>query len=349
MTRILLVDDSPFVLDELSRIAGEDGGFKVAGRARNGAAALEMADRLRPDLVSLDVDMPLLNGLATLKQLMTRRPVPIVMLSALTGAVSPMTFECLRLGAVDVLEKPGGHDGRDLALQRAEILRRLRGAASVDPRTVRLGRMKRTAPRRPAAPGARPRSVVVVSGGRAALGPLVTLLNAFPAGSGGALLARLDVPASVATAFAEYASRFSALRIEAQPEGAALRPDTAYLLPASSTALVVAERTGPALRTAGLQAGGDPALAVECLFESAAGEFGAATTAVVLAGAARGTVEGLRHVASRGGAVVAQSPASASDGQALRRAVEAGLVRPSRGLEELAGAAMARLSSGGRA
>lgn len=344
MTSLLLVDDSPFVLDELSRIAGGDGGFTVAGRARNGAAALEMAERLRPDLISLDVDMPLLNGLATLKQLMTRRPVPTVMLSALTGADSPMTFECLRLGAVDVLEKPGGHDGSGLALQRAEILRRLRGAASVDPRTVRFGRMRRPAPRRPAAPGVRPRSLLVVSGGRAALGPLLSLLNAFPAGSGGALVARLDVAASVATAFAQYAARFSALRIEAQPDGAALRPDTAYLVPASSTSLVVAERAGLSLRPAGSRAGEDPALAVEHLFESAAGEFGAATTAVVLAGAPRGTVEGLRHVASRGGAVVGQSPASAADGVTLRRAVEAGLVRPSRDLEELAGAAMARLS-----
>ncbi|MBK9966412.1 MAG: response regulator [Holophagales bacterium] len=346
MTSLLLVDDSPFVLDELSRIAGGDGGFTVAGRARNGAAALEMAERLRPDLISLDVDMPLLNGLATLKQLMTRRPVPTVMLSALTGADSPMTFECLRLGAVDVLEKPGGHDGSGLALQRGEILRRLRGAASVDPRTVRLGRMRRPAPRRPTVPGSSPRSLLVVSGGRAALGPLLTLLNSFPAGAGGALVARLDVPPSVAAAFSEYAARFSSLRVETQPDGTAIRPDTAYLLPASSTTLVVAEKGRPSLRSAARRPGDDPARSVEELFESAAGEFGAATTAVVLAGAPRGTVEGLRYVASRGGAIVGQSPASAADGQALRRAIEAGLVRPSRDLEELAGAAMAQLSRG---
>lgn len=346
MPRLLLVDDSPFVLDELSHIAGRDGGFTVAGRARNGAAALELADRLRPDLISLDVDMPLLNGLATLKQLMTRRPVPTVMLSALTGAESPMTFECLRLGAVDVLEKPGGHDGRDLALQRTEILRRLRGAASVDPATVRLGRMRRPAPRRPAVPGARPRGLVVVSGGRSALGPFLRLLNTFPAGAGGALVAWLDVSPSVTSSFAEYSARFSALRVEAQRDETALRPDTAYLASASSTALVVAGNGRPSLRSAARHPGEDPALAVERLLESAADEFGAALTAVVLAGAPRGTFEGLRHVASRGGAIVAQSPASAADGQAVRRAVEAGLVRPSHDLEELAGAATARLATG---
>ncbi len=346
MSRLLLVDDSPFVLEELARIAENDGGFTVAGRARNGAAALEMADRLRPDVISLDVDMPLLNGLATLKQLMTRRPVPTVMLSALTAADSPMTFECLRLGAVDVLEKPGGHDGQGLALQRKEILKRLRGAASVDPRTVRLGRMKRPFPRRPAVPGSRPRGLVVVSGGRAALGPLLTLLNAFPAGSGGALIARLDVPASVAAAFARYAVRFSALRIEADPEGAPLRPDVAYLLSAASSLLVVSDEGGASLRSTGRRGDDESARGVEYLFESAAEEFGAATTAAVLAGAPRGTVEGLRHVVARGGAAVGQSPASAADGQALRRAVEAGLVRPSRDLDTLAREAMARLSSG---
>lgn len=346
MARLLLVDDSPFVLEELSRIAGTDGGFKVAGRARNGAAALEMADRLRPDVISLDVDMPLLNGLATLKQLMTRRPVPTVMLSALTAADSPMTFECLRLGAVDVLEKPGGHDGQGLALQRAEILKRLRGAASVDPRTVRLGRMKRPLPRRPAAPGSRPRGLVIVSGGRAALGPLLTLLNAFPTGSGGALIARLDVPAPVAASFAQYAVRFSSLRIEADPEGASLRPDVATLLSAASSLLVVPDERGAALRSTGKTGDEESARGVEYLFESAAEEFGAAMTAAVLAGAPRGTVEGLRHVVARGGAVVGQSPASAADGRALKRAVEAGLVRPSGSLETLASATMVRLSSG---
>jgi two-component system chemotaxis response regulator CheB len=349
VARLLLVDDSPFVLDELSRIASADGGFTIAGRAQNGAAALELADRLRPDLVSLDVDMPLLNGLATLKQLMTRRPVPTVMLSALTGSESHLTFECLRLGAVDVLEKPGGHDGRDLALQRSDIVRRLRGAAGVDPRTVRLGRMRRLTPPQKGRPGDRCTSLLIASGGRAALGPLISLLNAFPTGSRSALVARLDVPASVARAFAQYAGRYTALRLETDPESTTLRPDTACLLSAASTAIVLSEPGGATLRSAGRRPAGETARAVEYLFESAAEEFGAATTAAVLAGAPRGTVEGLRHVAARGGAVVAQNPASAADGQALRRAVEAGLVRPARDLETLASLVAARLSAGAQA
>lgn len=349
MTRLLLVDDSPFVLDELARIASTDGGFTVAGRAQNGAAALELADRLRPDLVSLDVDMPFLNGLATLKQLMTRRPVPTVMLSALTGSESHLTFECLRLGAVDVLEKPGGHDGRDLALQRSDIVRRLRGAAGVDRSTVRLGHMRRPSPLPKRRPGDRCTSLLIASGGRAALGPLISLLNAFPTGSRSALVVRLDVPAPVTEAFARYAGRFTALSLETDPEGTGLHPDTAYLLSAASTALVLSEPGGATLRSAGRRPAGETARAVEYLFESAAEEFGAATTAAVLAGAPRGTVEGLRHVLARGGAVVGQSPASSADGSTLRKAVEAGLIRPARDLETLASQVGARLGAGARA
>ncbi|MBK8595973.1 MAG: response regulator [Holophagales bacterium] len=304
-----------------------------------------MAERLRPDLISLDVDMPLLNGLATLKQLMTRRPVPTVMLSALTGADSPMTFECLRLGAVDVLEKPGGHDGSGLALQRGEILRRLRGAASSIPDRA-PGSDEAPAPRRPTVSGV---PVLGASSSSPADGPRSDLSSrcSIRFGRGG----RSPRRAARRPAF----RRGGLLRVRgevllAESRDAAGRDGDPPRHGVSPAGLVDDPRRRgegeTVARSAARRPGDDPARSVEELFESAAGEFGAATTAVVLAGAPRGTVEGLRYVASRGGAIVGQSPASAADGQALRRAIEAGLVRPSRDLEELAGAAMAQLSRG---
>jgi len=339
---ILLVDDSPFVLDELCRIIRDDGGFAVAGRAGNGIAALELAERTRPEVVCLDVDMPVLNGLATLKHLMTRRPVPTVMLSALTGAASPVSFECLRLGAVDVLEKPGGRAGRNLALQKSEILRELRRAAAVDPSSTRLGRMKRPPAKRPAGTAERPGRLVLVSAGRAAFGSLLSILNSFPLGRGAALVAKIDVQASVLRDYAAYAEPFSALRLEASPIRRELTADAAYLVSAEEAGLVVAEGRG-ALRLAPCAPGGDKALDVESLFESVSEELGAAAMAVVLAGAPRGTVEGLRHVAFRGGRSAGVRPESVADAGVLRRAIDAGILRPARDVETLSRAVAAHV------
>ena len=104
--RVLLVDDSPTVRAVLARKLDESPQINVVGRAADGVEALELARTLEPDVVTLDVEMPRVDGLRALEQLMRERPTPVVMVSSLTKAGAEATLRALELGAVNFIEKP---------------------------------------------------------------------------------------------------------------------------------------------------------------------------------------------------------------------------------------------------
>ncbi|WP_138495394.1 protein-glutamate methylesterase/protein-glutamine glutaminase [Paenibacillus pinistramenti] len=132
MIRVLVVDDSAFMRKMIAEIIEEAPGFTVVGRARNGEEAVRLAEQLKPDVMTLDVEMPVMNGLEALKVLMKQpRPVPVVMISSLTQDGAETTIEALQLGAVDFVAKPSGSISRDLYKVKAMILDKVATAASV--------------------------------------------------------------------------------------------------------------------------------------------------------------------------------------------------------------------------
>ena len=106
--RVLVVDDSALMRRMVTEIVAGADGMEVAGQARDGAEALQQLEALRPDVVTLDVQMPVMDGLAALAEIMRRRPTPVVMLLSLTQAGADTTLRCLEQGAVDFVGKPGG-------------------------------------------------------------------------------------------------------------------------------------------------------------------------------------------------------------------------------------------------
>jgi two-component system chemotaxis response regulator CheB len=134
--RILIVDDSVVVRRLLSRIIEEEPGLEVAGQAANGQLALEMLDEADPDLVTLDVEMPVMDGLATLAELRRRRPrLPVIMFSTLTSRGAATTIEALSRGASDYLTKPEGAANLQESLERLrlELVPRVRALSRVRP------------------------------------------------------------------------------------------------------------------------------------------------------------------------------------------------------------------------
>ncbi len=105
--KVLIVDDASFMVKALTNILKSDSGIEVVGNAKNGREALEKIRQLRPDVVTLDVDMPIMDGISAVRHIMINEPVPIVMLSSLFDH-GEITFEALRLGVVDFLPKPSG-------------------------------------------------------------------------------------------------------------------------------------------------------------------------------------------------------------------------------------------------
>jgi two-component system chemotaxis response regulator CheB len=138
--KVLIVDDALFMRKAISEILESDDTLKVLGTARDGLDGLEKIKELRPDVITLDIDMPRMDGLKAIRHLMIESPVPIVVLSSLfsDGAV---TFEALRLGVVDFVPKPSGAISEDMDKSRRQIVDRVKIASSVNFENIRRVRM----------------------------------------------------------------------------------------------------------------------------------------------------------------------------------------------------------------
>lgn len=133
--KVLVVDDASFMVKAISEILNSDPDIEVVGSAKNGLLALEQIKLLHPDVITLDVDMPVMDGIKAVRHIMLECPVPIVMLSSLfsNGAIS---FEALRLGVVDFLPKPSGAISRDIHESKQQIIERIKLAYSVNIKNV---------------------------------------------------------------------------------------------------------------------------------------------------------------------------------------------------------------------
>lgn len=129
--KVLVVDDASFMVKAISEILNSDPDIEVVGSAKNGQLALEKIQELEPDVVTLDVDMPIMDGIKAVRHIMLESPVPVVMLSSLfsNGAIS---FEALRLGVVDFLPKPSGAISKDIHDAKQQIIDRIKMAVSVN-------------------------------------------------------------------------------------------------------------------------------------------------------------------------------------------------------------------------
>lgn len=138
--KVLIVDDALFMRKAISEILESDDMLKVIGTARDGIEGLEKIKELKPDVVTLDIDMPRMDGLAAIRHLMIESPVPVVVLSSLfsDGAV---TFEALRLGVVDFVPKPSGTISEDMDKSRRQIVDRVKIASAVNFENIRRVRM----------------------------------------------------------------------------------------------------------------------------------------------------------------------------------------------------------------
>lgn len=129
MIKVLVVDDSAFMRKVISDMISAEPGFEVAGTARNGQEALEKIKQLNPDVVTLDVEMPVLDGISTLERIMETGPLPVIMLSSVTQRGADATLLALQKGAIDFVPKPSGNISLDIHTVRDEIIEKLKMAS----------------------------------------------------------------------------------------------------------------------------------------------------------------------------------------------------------------------------
>jgi two-component system, chemotaxis family, protein-glutamate methylesterase/glutaminase len=314
--RVLVVDDSAFMRTVISQMLAGAPDIEVVGQAADGKTGLNMARDLAPDVITLDVEMPILSGLEMLRVLMAHNPLPVIMLSSLTQEGARVTIEALELGAVDYLPKDteGGPLGmRRIAPVLIEKIRAVGGGATRA--ALRMGRRQgAVAPARPA-PGRRSDAIgqgfPVVAIGSSTGGPtaLCQLIPALPADLPAAVVLVQHMPPGFTRALAMRLDRLSGLSVAEAEDGAALAPGRVFVAPGGHHLTVRAEGAGLAVHVSDTPV--MPMMpAVDVLFESLAGLCPERTIAVVLTGMGHDGLKGAQAL-SRGGAVVL---AQAEDG-----------------------------------
>ena len=142
--KTLVVDDSKLIRKVLCRVFEESESVKVVGEAGNDKEALEMVHSLNPDVITLDVNMPVMDGLTALKHIMIKYPRPTVMVSSLTREGAAVTFDALKYGAIDFIHKPSKVKGKNLEEQYRDMIKKITLAAEVETDSIRLIRSKKS-------------------------------------------------------------------------------------------------------------------------------------------------------------------------------------------------------------
>ena len=312
---VLVVDDSAFMRRVISRLIDDSGEFRVVGTARNGVEALTQIHALDPQIVTLDVEMPELDGLQTLGYIMSETPRAVVMLSAATtqGDVD-LTLRCLELGAVDFVRKPSGPISLDLDRVASTLLGALRAAGQVNLGGVQL--LARPTFVETAPPAGRPSSATIAVAIAASTGgprALAEVIPGLPAELGAAVLVVPHMPAGFTRSLAARLHSMSRLPVAEGVDGEPVVANRVYLAPgglhmrvapsADGVRCIALDATAPVW---GVRPSADP------LFLAVARHFGPAAVGVVLTGMGRDGADGLSAIRAAGGAGIVQDRATST-------------------------------------
>ena len=344
--RILLVDDAVVVRRAVAKVLAADPSLEVIATASNGRLALEKLAQVNPDLVVLDVEMPELDGLQTLRALRRMHPrLPVIMFSQHTRRGAEATLEALAEGASDCVCKPESAGGMAAALQqiREQLIPRIKHlcASGTEPAPAPVVRARPTW-----IPGRRVDVVVVgvSTGGPNALAALVPALPAdFPA----PLLIVQHMPPLFTTLLAERLAARSAVRFAEAAAGVEVAAGRGWLAPGDHHLVVNGGRDGARLQLHQGPPENSCRPSADVLFRSAAQVYGAGVLAVVLTGMGRDGLRGCEAVRDAGGQVLAQDEASSVVWGMPGAVARAGLADQVLPLEEMA-AEIVRRSRRGR-
>jgi len=316
--RALIVDDSAFMRYTLQHYFSSYEDIEVVGLASDGLEAIEQVEALHPDVVTLDVEMPRLDGLGALREIMQKRPTPVVMLSTLTKEGADVTVEALSLGAVDFVTKPTRSVGVHQVLD--ELVEKVRQAARAH---VRLRRWRTPPKRQESKPEGRPpQKLVVIGSSTGGPGALHEVLTQLPGDLPAAVVVVQHMPPNFTRSLAERLDELSAVAVKEAATGDHLR--TGHVLIAPGDFHLTLTGKGEVVLGKGPRVNGvRPAADVTMM--SAAATFRHRTVGVVLTGMGHDGLDGARAIKQTGGQIIAQDEDTCVVYGMPRSVVEAGL------------------------
>jgi two-component system chemotaxis response regulator CheB len=312
--RVLVVDDSAFLRKVVSQMLARSDAIRVVGTARDGEEALEMVEKHRPDVVTLDLMMPVMDGVEFLKEQMRRRPVPVVVCS-IAHESGEQALGALEAGAVDFVRKPTALATEKVFEIADELIAKVTAAAGVPMSRVESVRAALPAGSAPAEP--RPRAgasvvdLVVIgisTGGPQALRYLIPQLPVdFPI----PVVMVLHMPIGYTEMYARRLDEISPLRVAEAREGDLVGAGTVLLAPAGRHLTFVRGADGSVRAHLDVRPADTPHRpAVDVLFESAATQYGSRVLGVVMTGMGQDGLLGAAHVKAQGGTIITEAESS---------------------------------------
>lgn len=303
MVKVLIVDDSAVVRQVLSAELARDPEIQVVGAAPDPFAARDMLVEHRPDVMTLDIEMPRMDGITFLRKVMAHTPMPVIVVSSLTTQGGELAMEALDAGALEVMTKPGAaYRIGDMA---AELTRKVKALARIS-----VGKRVSQAPAQPRLALARTTNrVIAIGSSTGGVQALETVLTALPANAPGIVIVQ-HMPPGFTKSFAQRLAGLCAIRVQEAVDGDTVGPGIALLAPGDRHMLL--ERSGAVYRVR-LNDGPRIGLhkpAVNVLFKSVASFAGKNAVGVILTGMGRDGADGMKTMHDAGAATIAQDEAT---------------------------------------
>jgi two-component system chemotaxis response regulator CheB len=347
--RVLVVDDSAFMRKVLESIFNADDQLTVVGHAKDGREAIALSDSLKPDVITMDLNMPHMDGLQATAHIMTNSPRPIVVVSSESKEGAASTLRALELGAIDFVAKPSGGVDLDMQSVKEDLLRKVRIAAKV--RVVRTASRLANAiqaPTKATSPGpAAPKfkapvasnsadlrfPVVVLAASTGGPATVMRLAPGFTRDFPAAVLLVQHMPASFTSQFALQLAEFTGIRVKEAESNDALEPGTLYVCPGGQHLRVSPTGRIQLDATSGRIDGYLPN--IDVAMETVAAYAGPMSIGVVLTGMGSDGARGARVIKEAGGLVLAQDEATSVIFGMPAEAIKAGVVDQTLGIDDI--------------
>lgn len=327
--KVLVVDDSALMSRQIANILSSADGIEVVGRAKDGKEALALIEELNPDVITLDVEMPTMNGLTALKHIMVKYAIPTVMLSALTTEAAQTTFDSLKFGAIDVVAKPSKKETESLEAQKADIISKVKRAAFIDTGRLRYLRLANPNSRKEKKSKGQPTPetrFIVIGAGVGGYYSLLRIIPALPADFPGVVISVMTTAPRYIDPFVAFLDNHSFLPVRRLEDRLPAERGVCYICSAQEGFLLGKTTDSPILFAKHEPMGSFEPRSVDAMFRSVARVIGTNAVGVILSGAGTDGAEGISAIRKSGGISVIQDINNCMDPSMPLAALEKGLV-----------------------
>ncbi|HEY2548103.1 MAG TPA: chemotaxis response regulator protein-glutamate methylesterase [Candidatus Acidoferrum sp.] len=348
--RVLIVDDSAFMRKVLESIFNADDQLQVAGHAKDGREAVALAESLKPDVITMDINMPHVDGLQATAEIMTTNPRPIVIVSSESREGAASTLKALELGAIEFVAKPSSGIDLDMQSVKEDLLRKVRMAAKV--RVVRTASRLATTVQKSTvgtaqtalAPVAPPRPapssgldqrfpVVVLAASTGGPATVMRLAPGFTRDFPAAVILVQHMPASFTTQYATQLAEFTGIRVKEAEPNEPLQPGTLYICPGGQHLRITPSGRIQLDVSSGRINGYLPN--IDVTMESVAAFAGAMSIGAILTGMGNDGANGAKAIKAAGGLVLAQDETTCVIFGMPAEAIKAGAVHETLGIDDI--------------